>query len=99
MEDRVIASPIKAIRKHCLECGGGSFAEARNCPAVKCILHPYRFGITPKSKRYNAVHGGDKKCDCRALVLLYIAYKAHWSKDTTLSHYRASTMEKRSVGA
>jgi len=67
-----LLSPIKTIRKHCLEWGGGSFAEARNCPAVKCALHPYRFGITPNSKRYNIVnkidvaHSVDKKYNCGA---------------------------------
>ena len=37
-------SPLKAIRRHCLECSGGSQAERRLCPCRGCNLHPFRHG-------------------------------------------------------
>ena len=40
-------TPIKAIRKKCLDCTAGSRKEIRLCPAVECALYPYRFGRRP----------------------------------------------------
>lgn len=40
-------SPLKAIRKHCLECGDGTSKMVEECPLRKCPLHPYRFGVMP----------------------------------------------------
>ena len=37
----------KVIRAHCVECSGGSKAEARLCTATKCHLWPYRMGTNP----------------------------------------------------
>lgn len=42
-------SPIKAIRKFCIQCGGGTFKEVENCQLRKCPLHPYRFGVMPST--------------------------------------------------
>ena len=39
--------PVKAIRKHCLECVDGSSKEVELCTAPKCRLYPYRFGKNP----------------------------------------------------
>jgi len=41
-------TPIKAIRKKCLECCGGSYKEIRGCMITECPLYPYRFGKRPK---------------------------------------------------
>ncbi len=41
-------TPMKAIRKKCLDCSGGSFTEVANCPIDKCPLYIYRFGHRPK---------------------------------------------------
>jgi hypothetical protein len=43
----------RAIRAHCLACGGaGSTAQAatnvRRCNRLDCPLHPYRFGRAPR---------------------------------------------------
>ena len=43
-------TPIKAIRKHCIECCGGSHKEVRECNRVDCHLYPYRMGINPRRK-------------------------------------------------
>jgi len=40
-------TPIKAIRKKCLDCCCGSRKEIRECPVVECALYPYRFGRRP----------------------------------------------------
>jgi len=40
-------APLKAIRANCVECSGGSAAEARKCVTVTCPLWPYRMGKNP----------------------------------------------------
>lgn len=37
-------SPIKAVRAKCVDCSGGSAAEARKCLAVECPLWAFRMG-------------------------------------------------------
>lgn len=43
-----ILTPLKAIRKHCLECSGDSFKHARECHLRDCPLWPYRMGHRPR---------------------------------------------------
>ena len=43
-------TPLKAIRKKCLECSAGSAQEVRVCPIKDCELYQYRFGHNPKRK-------------------------------------------------
>ena len=33
---------LKAIRKKCVECCGGSRLEIERCNLINCALHPYR---------------------------------------------------------
>lgn len=40
-------SPVKAIKKHCLECSGDNAKERKNCAIKKCQLYPYRLGKNP----------------------------------------------------
>ena len=40
-------SPIKAIRKYCIQCGDGTTGEVAKCVVTDCPLHPYRFGMMP----------------------------------------------------
>ncbi|SVD98284.1 uncharacterized protein METZ01_LOCUS451138 [marine metagenome] len=40
-------TPVKAMRKKCLDCCCGKVKEVRLCPAVECALWPYRFGRRP----------------------------------------------------
>ena len=42
-----ILTPLKAIRKNCLECNGTS-NEVKLCPATECLLYLYRFGRRPE---------------------------------------------------
>jgi len=43
-------SPMKAIRRKCLDCCCGNDAEVRRCHIETCSLHPYRFGRNPSRK-------------------------------------------------
>lgn len=40
-------SPIRAIRAKCIDCSGGSMAEARKCTCTGCPLWPMRMGNNP----------------------------------------------------
>lgn len=41
-------TPMKAIRKKCLDCCAGQVAEVRRCTVENCPLFPYRMGHKPK---------------------------------------------------
>lgn len=41
---------LRAIRKKCLECCGGSRKEVAECELEDCPLHPYRFGREPEKE-------------------------------------------------
>jgi len=45
--DKLFATPIKAIRKKCLDCTCGQIVEIRECPVIECPLYPYRMGRRP----------------------------------------------------
>ena len=47
-------SPIRAIRKHCLDCCNGSANVVKFCTcdglnSTRCYLWPYRFGMRPET--------------------------------------------------
>lgn len=42
-------TPIKAIRKKCLDCSCGSVSEVKLCPVKECPIYPYRMGKRPKN--------------------------------------------------
>ena len=43
-------SPLKAIKKHCLECSGYEKKEVRGCAIEDCVLFPFRQGSNPNRK-------------------------------------------------
>ena len=45
--DKLFETPIKAIRKKCLDCTCGQYEEIRKCTVVDCALYPYRMGRRP----------------------------------------------------
>lgn len=47
----VIVPPLKAIRRFCLECMGGSAKEVALCTDTYCELWPYRFGTDPRREK------------------------------------------------
>lgn len=40
-------SPVKAIRKFCVQCMGGQTREVKKCTAKKCPLYFFRMGKNP----------------------------------------------------
>ena len=45
--NKLYDTPIKAMRKKCLDCTCGQFIEIRECPVINCALYPYRMGSRP----------------------------------------------------
>ena len=44
-------SPIRAIRKKCLDCSGGSSNEVSCCTVTSCPLYAFRSGRNPYRKQ------------------------------------------------
>ena len=44
---KLYETPIKAIRKMCLQCTCNQPKEVRLCPVIDCDLYPYRMGTRP----------------------------------------------------
>ena len=40
-------TPIKSIRKKCLDCSNYQYNEIKHCPIINCPLYPYRMGKRP----------------------------------------------------
>lgn len=55
-----VLTPLKAIRKKCLDCMGGSRKAVRECDISDCTLHKFRFGHNDRRKGI----GGQKKKLC-----------------------------------
>lgn len=47
-------TPVKAIRKKCLECCCGQMKEVRLCTVKNCPLYGYRDGHRPKGEEDTA---------------------------------------------
>ena len=45
--NKLFDTPIKAIRKKCIDCCNGQYEEIRNCTVINCALYPYRMGRRP----------------------------------------------------
>ncbi|MBX3008033.1 MAG: hypothetical protein KF816_08410 [Melioribacteraceae bacterium] len=43
-------TPLKAIKKHCLECSGYEMKQVRECVIKDCVLFPFRQGFNPNRK-------------------------------------------------
>lgn len=43
-------TPLKAIKKHCLECSGYEKKQVRECTIKDCVLFPFRQGSNPNRK-------------------------------------------------
>ena len=46
-----VYSPLKAIRRKCLDCVCGSAKEVELCIIKDCSLYPWRFGHRPTTAR------------------------------------------------
>jgi hypothetical protein len=45
-----VYTPLKSIRRKCLDCCCGSSKEVDLCPVATCSLYPYRSGKSPRRK-------------------------------------------------
>ncbi len=45
--NKLFDTPLKAIRKKCLDCSYFQPKEVRKCTVIDCPLYPYRFGRRP----------------------------------------------------
>jgi len=43
-------TPLRAIKKHCLECSGYEKKQVRECMIKDCVLFPFRQGSNPNRK-------------------------------------------------
>ncbi len=43
-------TPLKAIKKHCLECSGYEKKQVRECVIKDCVLYDFRKGKNPHRK-------------------------------------------------
>ncbi|MFA7421667.1 MAG: hypothetical protein WCZ90_18430 [Melioribacteraceae bacterium] len=43
-------TPLRAIKKHCLECSGYEKKQVRECVIKDCVLFAYRQGKNPNRK-------------------------------------------------
>ena len=43
-------NPLKAIRRHCINCSGGSPRAVEECPCSECALFSFRMGVNPFRK-------------------------------------------------
>ncbi|OGV09635.1 MAG: hypothetical protein A2499_01275 [Stygiobacter sp. RIFOXYC12_FULL_38_8] len=43
-------TPLRAIKKHCLECSCFEKKQVRECVIKDCVLFPYRHGNNPQRK-------------------------------------------------
>ena len=44
---KLYETPLKAIRKKCLDCSYFQPKEVRKCTVIDCSIYPYRFGRRP----------------------------------------------------
>jgi hypothetical protein len=47
-------TPLRAIRRKCLDCCCGSSQKVSLCPVKDCALYPYRFGKRPGTVKREA---------------------------------------------
>lgn len=59
--DKIITSPLEAIKEMCLDCCGGSRSYVTSCPDTKCSLHAFRLGKNPyrKTREYTEIEKED----------------------------------------
>ncbi len=48
--DKLYDTPLKAIRKKCLDCTCDHPKEIRLCTIIDCALYPYRMGKRPNNE-------------------------------------------------
>ena len=54
-------TPLKQMRRKCLDCCCGSKLEVRECPIYGCALYPYRMGRRPTEEELKLYKDAKKK--------------------------------------
>ena len=52
---KLYLTPIKSIRKKCLDCCSGQYREVRECRSIDCPIWIYRFGKRPDEATIEAL--------------------------------------------
>ncbi len=68
--DKIIKTPVKAIRKKCLDCCNNQRKEVRLCTIINCAIYPYRFGRRPDKAVVSTIREFYDKKAQDAMVLL-----------------------------
>jgi len=57
-----MSTPIRSIRKKCIDCAGGSSKEVKYCTVTMCELWPFRLGVLPRTakKKYGELMDPEK---------------------------------------
>lgn len=55
IKSKLIKTPIKTIRKKCLDCTGGQYKQIKYCPIINCPLYPYRMGKRPTQSTLESI--------------------------------------------
>ena len=56
-------TPLRQIRKKCLDCSLEQKQEVKDCPMKDCALYPYRMGRNPKPDEEKAYLKAVKKAN------------------------------------
>jgi len=47
-KDKKVDTPIRSIRKKCLDCSNKQVKEVKHCTVYRCPIWPYRMGRRPR---------------------------------------------------
>jgi hypothetical protein len=50
IKDKEMLTPLRSIKKYCLDCSGGSIKEVKTCNIKDCPLYKFRLGTNPNRK-------------------------------------------------
>jgi len=59
--DKLFDTPIKAIRKYCIECSNYQLKEVRDCTCIECPLYAYRMGTRPSQDTIDRLNDNYQK--------------------------------------
>ena len=54
-KNKLFETPVKAMRKKCLDCCCGQVKEIRNCTVINCALYAYRMGRRPDTATIDTI--------------------------------------------